>query len=56
VQRRRDDLTTFGLVASYQATRTLSVSAGAQYDERSSNIPLGDYDAYTLYLSALIEF
>jgi long-subunit fatty acid transport protein len=55
-QQRRDELTTLGLGASYQATRTLSFSAGAQYDERSSNIPFGDYDVYTLSLSAGIEF
>lgn len=55
-QERRDDLITLGLNASYQATRTLSLSAGAQYDERSSNLQSGDYDVYLLYVKAGVEF
>jgi exopolysaccharide biosynthesis operon protein EpsL len=54
--QRRDTYTILGLGARYQATRTLSVSAGAQYQNRNSNIPLAAYDVYTLSLSATIEF
>ena len=54
--QRSDTYSIWGLGARYQATRTLSFSAGAQYQNRNSNIPLAAYDVYTVYLNATIEF
>ena len=54
--QRRDTYGILGLAAKYQATRTLSFAAGAQYQNRDSNIPLAAFDVYTVYLSAKIEF
>ncbi len=54
--QRKDTYGIVGLGAKYQATRTLSFSAGAQYQIRDSNIPLAAYDVYTAYLSVNVEF
>jgi len=54
--QRSDQYAVLGLSARYQATRTLSFSTGAQYQNRNSNIPLAAYDVYTVYLNASIEF
>jgi len=53
---RQDKYTTLTVGAKYQATRTLSFSASAQYLNRDSNIPFAAYDVYTVSLSANIEF
>jgi len=53
---RQDKYTTITVGAKYQATRTLSLSASAQYLNRSSNIPFAAYDVYTVSLSASVEF
>ena len=42
--------------ATYELTRTMTLSAGARYEKRSSNIRFGDYDAYILSLTGSIEF
>lgn len=55
LEQRRDEITTLGLASTYRATRTLTFSAGTQYDQRSSNAPLGDYHIYTVFLRAGIE-
>lgn len=61
--QREDELLTLSLGANYQATRTLTLSGGGRYEQRESNVRagrdnlrLGDYDVYTLYVSAGIEF
>ena len=54
--QRKDTYGSVGLSAKYQATRTVFFSAGAQYQNRSSNIPFAAYDVYTAYVSANIEF
>jgi len=54
--QRKDNYGIVGLTAKYQASRTLMFSAGAQYQNRDSNIPLAGYDVYTVYLNATLEF
>jgi hypothetical protein len=53
---RQDKYTTLTVGAKYQATRTLSFSASAQYLNRTSNIPFAAYDVYTVSLGANIAF
>jgi len=53
---RQDKYTTITVGAKYQATRTLSFSASAQYLNRTSNIPFAAYDVYTVSLGANIDF
>jgi hypothetical protein len=55
-QQRKDNYGIVGFGATYQATRTLNFSAGAQYQNRNSNIPLAAYDVYTVYINANVEF
>ena len=55
-EQRQDKYTMFTLGAAYELMRTVSLSGGATYTKRSSNVPFGDYDDYTLYLGASIEF
>jgi hypothetical protein len=54
--QRRDTYRILGLTANYQATRVLSFSAGAQYQNRGSNLPFAAYDVYIVYFGAKIEF
>lgn len=54
--QREDSITDVALSLSYQPRRTVSFSAGAGYETRSSNLPLGDYEAMTFFVSAGIEF
>jgi exopolysaccharide biosynthesis operon protein EpsL len=56
IEQREDKITELGLGASYELTRTMTLSAGARYETRSSNIRFGDYDAYILSLTGSIEF
>jgi hypothetical protein len=36
--------------------RSRRTPSSGRYDKRASNIPLGDYDAYLVYVNAGIEF
>jgi exopolysaccharide biosynthesis operon protein EpsL len=54
--QREDRLTDLGVSVTYKPRRTLSFSTGATHESRSSNLPLGDYSAYTLYVTAGVEF
>lgn len=53
---RRDTLNTVEASLRYAFSRTLSVEAGAQFETRDSNVPLGDYERQILYVSGRIEF
>jgi exopolysaccharide biosynthesis operon protein EpsL len=54
--QREDKLRSLTLGASYELTRTITLSAGARYEKRTSNIRFADYDVYTVYGTAGIEF
>jgi hypothetical protein len=54
--QREDRLTDLGVSVTYKPRRTLTFSTGATRESRSSNLPLGDYSAYTLYVTAGVEF
>jgi exopolysaccharide biosynthesis operon protein EpsL len=56
VDQREDRLTTLSLTATYQLLRKLTLAAGGRYEMRSSNVDFGDYDVYTLFASASVEF
>ena len=55
-QQRKDNYGIVSLGGTYQATRTLNLSVGAQYQNRNSNVPLAGYDVYTVYLNVNLEF
>lgn len=56
VTQRRDKLNVVSIGALWQATRTLSFSARAQYNDRTSNVPFSDYDEYIIYVSGGVQF
>jgi hypothetical protein len=55
-EQREDEYRVLGFDAAYRATRTLSLRAGGQYEQRDSNLPLTAYDVYTIYLRGQVEF
>jgi exopolysaccharide biosynthesis operon protein EpsL len=56
VQERQDDFTVLGLTGLWQITRVLSLTASAAYNDRTSNVPFGDFDQYIVSLTAQVQF
>jgi exopolysaccharide biosynthesis operon protein EpsL len=55
-EQRRDKLTSAGINAAYQVTRTVAVTASVNYLQRDSNVPFGDFKATVASLTAGLEF
>src|SRR6185312_11312452 len=55
-EQRKDKLYVAGIGASYQATRTLSFSAGVTYQPRISNIQFGSYHDTVASIGGSIQF
>jgi hypothetical protein len=54
--QRQDKLSIVGVSATYQAMRTVTVTAGVNYQRRTSNVPFGDFKATLAYVSGGVEF
>jgi hypothetical protein len=53
---RDDSYAVAGVGLQYQASRRLSLSFDAQYEQRTSNVPLTDYHAYVVSVRAVAHF
>lgn len=56
VAQRRDWVYPAGVSVVYQYSRTVSLSGEARYESRTSNVPLADFNRYTLGVSVQVQF
>jgi exopolysaccharide biosynthesis operon protein EpsL len=54
--QRKDELSSAGVSATYQASRTIAVTASVNYLARKSNVPFGDFRSTTASLTVGVEF
>lgn len=54
--RRTDDFRSLSLAVDYRLSRTLTISAGTQYEKRTSDVPASDFGVYTVFLRAAVQF